>query len=110
MHQCAYICMYALCMYVARHAWVHINMYVYVDRYALMSVCIYVYMNVCRWTGIMSVSISMYLYVCTYLCTHVFVYIYMYVSHRGVFRTIKSLVHALGASSSMTEPTINSSL
>ena len=31
-------------------------------------------------------------------------------SHRGVFRTIKSLVHALGASSSMTEPTINSTL
>ena len=31
-------------------------------------------------------------------------------SHRGVFKTIKSLVHALGASSSMTEPTINSTL
>ena len=31
-------------------------------------------------------------------------------SHRGVFRTIKSLVCALGASSSMTEPTINSTL
>ena len=29
-------------------------------------------------------------------------------SHRGVFWTIKSLVHALGASSPMTEPTINS--
>ena len=31
-------------------------------------------------------------------------------SHRGVSRTIKSLVHALGASSSMTEPTLNSTL
>ena len=31
-------------------------------------------------------------------------------SHRGVFETIKSLVHALGASSSMIEPTINSTL
>ena len=29
-------------------------------------------------------------------------------SHRGVLGTIKSLVHALGVSSSMTEPTINS--
>ena len=29
-------------------------------------------------------------------------------SHRGVFRTIKSLLHALGAGSSMTEPIINS--
>ena len=31
-------------------------------------------------------------------------------SHRGVFGTIKSLVQALGASSSMTEATINSTL
>ena len=31
-------------------------------------------------------------------------------SHRGVSGTIKSLVHALGAGSSMTEPTINSTL
>ena len=31
-------------------------------------------------------------------------------SHRDVFGTIKSLVHALGTSSSMTEPTINSTL
>ena len=30
-------------------------------------------------------------------------------SHRGVFRTIKSFVHDLGANSSMTGPTINSS-
>ena len=30
--------------------------------------------------------------------------------HRGVSGTIKSLVYALGASSSMTEPTINSTL
>ena len=41
-----------------------------------------------------------------YVCRDV----YMYMSHRGVFRTIKSLVHALGANSSMTEPTINSTL
>ena len=34
----------------------------------------------------------------------------IYVSHRGVFRTIKSLVHALGTTSSMTEPIINSTL
>ena len=34
----------------------------------------------------------------------------MYVSHRGVFGTVKSLVPALGASSSMKEPTINSTL
>ena len=31
-------------------------------------------------------------------------------SHRGVFQAIKSLVHALGTGSSMTEPTINSTL
>ena len=31
-------------------------------------------------------------------------------SHRGVFQTIKFLVHALGTSSPMTEPTINSTL
>ena len=31
-------------------------------------------------------------------------------SHRGVFWTIKSLVHSLGAGSSMTEPTISSTL
>ena len=31
-------------------------------------------------------------------------------SHRGVFKAVKSLIHALGASSSMTEPTINSNL
>ena len=41
-----------------------------------------------------------------YACMHV----HMYVSHRGVLRTIKSLVCALGAGSSMTEPTINSTL
>ena len=29
-------------------------------------------------------------------------------SHKGVFGTIKSIVYALGAVSSMTEPTINS--
>ena len=33
-----------------------------------------------------------------------------YMSHRGIFRTIKSLVCALGASFSMIEPTINSTL
>ena len=33
----------------------------------------------------------------------------LFMSHRGVFRTIKSFVHALGTGSSMTEPTINSS-
>ena len=32
------------------------------------------------------------------------------VSHRGVSRTIKFLVHALSADSSITEPTINSTL
>ena len=38
-------------------------------------------------------------------------YVYACIGHTGVFsRTIKSLVHALGASSSMTEPTINSTL
>ena len=31
-------------------------------------------------------------------------------SHRGVLRAIKSLVHALGASSSMREPAVNSTL
>ena len=31
-------------------------------------------------------------------------------SHRGVFQTIKSLVHVLGTGSPMTEPTINSTL
>ena len=31
-------------------------------------------------------------------------------SHRGVFQTIKSIVHALGTGTSMTEPTINSTL
>ena len=31
-------------------------------------------------------------------------------SHRGVSRAIKSLVHALGTGSSMTEPTLNSTL
>ena len=41
-----------------------------------------------------------------YFCVHA----YMYVSHRGVFRTIKSLVQALGTGSLMTEPTINSTL
>ena len=34
----------------------------------------------------------------------------MHMSHRGVLGTIKSLIHALGASSSITEPTINSTL
>ena len=31
-------------------------------------------------------------------------------SHRGVLGTMKSLVHALGTGSSLTEPTINSTL
>ena len=44
-----------------------------------------------------------YVYVC--ICA-----VWIYMSHKGVFRTIKSLIHALGASSSITEPTINSSL
>ena len=37
-------------------------------------------------------------------------YVYICMSHRGGSGTIKSLVHALGASSAMTEPTINSTL
>ena len=36
--------------------------------------------------------------------------IHMHMSHRGVFGTIKSLVHALGTGTSVTEPTINSTL
>ena len=45
---------------------------------------------------------------CIYVCMYVCMYIHM--SHRGVLGTIKSLVHALGTSSSMTELTINSTL
>ena len=51
--------------------------------------------------------------VCTYIhiiYAHACLYICINMSHRGVFRTIKSLVHALGSSSSMTEPIINSTL
>ena len=44
------------------------------------------------------------------LHTHVVMDENMYVSHRGVFRTIKCLIHALGANSQMTESTINSTL
>ena len=49
---------------------------------------------------------SMYLFIC--VGTHVYMYICTYMSHKGVFKTIKSFVHALGTSSSITEPTLNS--
>ena len=41
--------------------------------------------------------------------TYIYTYIHTYVM-QGVSRTIKSLVHALGAGSYMTEPTTNSTL
>ena len=50
----------------------------------------------------MSVGRHVCLYICMCVCIHV--------SHMGVFRTIKSLVIALGTGSSMTESTINSTL
>ena len=61
------------------------------------------------------VCMQMYMYVHTHItythaCIHTCVFAYMYVSHRGVFRTIKSLVHALGACSPLTVPTTNSTL
>ena len=45
-----------------------------------------------------------------YVHTYKPIHVSLYMSHGGVFRTIKSLVHALGTSSSMPEPTINSTL
>ena len=62
----------------------HVSLYTYLDKYT--DSCIFAYI----------------LYMDSYL--------HAYVSHRGVFWTIKSLLHALGASSSMTMPTINSTL
>ena len=53
-----------------------------------------------------------YMSIQTRACLALYTYWYTFidVSHRGVFRTKKSFVCALGAGSSMTEPTINSTL
>ena len=76
-------------------------MYMYTDiqeylyKYVCMYACTHASMHVCR-------SASTHIHKCTYNVS---------MCHIGVFsRTIKSLVHALGANSSMTEPTINSTL
>ena len=72
-----------------------------------MSILVYTYMQTYIHIYVACIyEISMSVH--TYIYMHK--YILIYVSHRGVFRTTKSLVHALGNGSSMTEPTINSTL
>ena len=63
-----------------------------------MYVCLHTCINTCK-DPCMSI---------TYIHAHTHIFIHM--SQRGVLRTIKSFVHALGTSSSMTEPTINLTL
>ena len=41
--------------------------------------------------------------VCAYMYVYMYMYVYIYMSHRGVLRTIKSLVCLLGTSSSVNE-------
>ena len=50
------------------------------------------------------------IYLCIYACTYIDLHECVYVSHRGVFRTTKSLIHALGTCCPMTKPTTNSTL
>ena len=94
-----------------------------------MFVCVYIYVHIIYISTVLPICMHAYIHAClptsintyrfVYLCMSTYMYIYMldsympvymHVSHRGVFRTIKSPVHALDTSSSMTEPTINSTL
>ena len=72
-----------------------------------MHVYVHVYIHKCMCACMHTCNFSLFIYI--HACPHT--YMHKYTCHTGVFsRTIKSLVHALGADSSMTEPTINSTL
>ena len=128
----AYECIYDPYMFVGRHVqtytyyiheFIHEFAYIhmYVGRHTWAYVCMYInthitdiHMNICIYTCIYMYALHVYIYVYmdihTYMHIYIHVYVCIYVSHSGVLRTIKSLVHALGTSSSMTEPTINPTL
>ena len=72
-----------------------------IARNYILYACMYVYIYICLHinTYIHVVHTYRFMYVCLYTC----------ICHTGAFSgTIKSLVHALGADSSMNEPAINS--
>ena len=80
-------------------------MYIQIHICSLMHVWLYTYIHKC-----LSAYMYVYIHMHTYRLMPVSPHMYMQMLHRVFSRTIKSLVCAVGADSSMTEPTINSTL
>ena len=79
------------------------NYILYAFMYTQICVHLYTYIYSCSSAYIHP---SMHTYMSAYIHPCLYIYIHAYICHTGVFSgTIKSLVCALGANSSMTKPT-----
>ena len=127
MHTCT--CVYAICIYKHRNknigmdlclpGYIHTYIYTYIHTYKHTCACLHICIQTHRNT-LMQVwpHTCIVVHVCTYMHTyinantHAYICVHIwYICHTGVCsRTIKSLFHALGTNSSVTEPTINSTL
>ena len=98
LYACMYVCI--LYMYI-------IYIYIYVCTYIHIYMFAHIYINLSY--AYIHPSTCAYIHICLHPSLHTYRFMHVYICHTGVFsRTIKSLVCALGANSSMTKPTSNS--